>query len=155
MGCDQRKAVIKRASFQTPCERIWVEDPWRGDPASWSLVENDGLLLITERISWHRSFPVYTPLTIQTGCWRKGWRKAIVEAIVQCPAWGVCHRNFKEFMPLLNPRKNLVLMDGYYPPDYFYDLIIGTLQYNPPKSISTMWSHTHTHGTNSWRGPWE
>jgi len=72
-----------------------------------------------------------------------------VEAIVQCPAGGVCHRNFKEFMPLFNPRKNLVLMDGYYPPDYFYDLIIGTLQYLPPKSISTMCSHTHTHGTNS------
>jgi hypothetical protein len=47
-------------------------------------------------------------------------------------------------MPLFNPRKNLVLMDGYYPPDYFYDLIIGTLQYLPPKSISTMCSHTHT-----------
>jgi hypothetical protein len=60
------------------------------------------------------------------------------------PRRGGVSPEFQRVHAAFQPQENLVLMDGYYPPDYFYDLIIGTLQYLPPKSISTMCSHTHT-----------
>ena len=154
---DQKKVIIKRTrqylqeyeKDKMPKEAAFLEELKTLEGVTtlveaWTQMENGRWYnyIITERISGGIDLFQYIHLKGDDGRLEevaaKHIFKQIVEAIVQCHALGVCHRDLKEENLVIQPQSlKIFLIDFgcacYFQPGYHYDCYIGTLQYLPPE----------------------